>query len=230
MGVVNVSDRLRIEPRYDMPSYLWPRPRYRGVLHAVGALLILPLGVILVFSAADGEARIAASAFAVAQFTVFATSATYHRVAKSPTVRRRMQIADHSMIFLLIAGTWVPVCLLAMPASRGRLFLAGVALAAITGIVLKLFGIDRFPKSANAMYGVMGWAGVLALPTIIENMDGPALAMLAIGGLVYSLGAMVLMFKHPDPRPSEFGYHEIWHTCTVLGAACHFVMVWMVAV
>jgi hemolysin III len=228
MVPVSAAELFRIEPRYDAPSYLWPRPKYRGMLHAVGALVVVPLGALLVLDAAGGEARVAALVYVLAQLVVFATSASYHRLAKSPTVRRRMQLADHSMIYLLIAGTWVPVCVLVLPSSTGRMFLVGVLAAAALGIGLKSFGIDRFPRSSNAMYGVMGGAGLLALPGIIAGISPGAVGLLVTGGLVYAFGAFVLLFKRPDPRPSVFGYHEVWHACTVAAAACHFAMVWMI--
>lgn len=225
---MSAAELFRIEPRYDTPSYLWPRPKYRGLLHAVGAFAVVPLGALLVLDAVGAEARIAAAVYVLAQLVVFATSASYHRLAKSPTVRRRMQLADHSMIYLLIAGTWVPICVLVLPDGTGRMFLVGVLAAAALGIGLKSFGIDRFPRSSNAMYGVMGGAGLLALPGIVAGIGAGAVALLAIGGLVYAVGAFVLLFKRPDPLPTVFGYHEIWHACTVAAAACHFAMVWMV--
>lgn len=225
---MTAAELFRIAPRYDTPSYLWPRPKYRGVLHAAGAVAVVPLGALLVAGAAGTTARVAATIYVVAQLVVFATSASYHRLAKSPTARRRMQLADHSMIYLLIAGTWVPICLLALPEARGRAFLVGVATAAAVGIVLKSFGVDRFPRSSNTVYGVMGGAGLLAMPGIVAGIDLPAVALLALGGLAYVVGALVLLFKRPDPLPSVFGYHEIWHACTVAAAACHFAMVWLI--
>jgi len=225
---VIAGQTLRIAPRYDTPSYLWPRPKYRGVLHAAGAFAVVPLGALLVASAVGGTARLAALAYVAAQLVVFATSASYHRLAKTPTARRRMQLADHSMIYLLIAGTWVPICLLVLPEASGRVFLAGVLAAAAIGIALKSCGIHRFPRSSNAVYGVMGGAGVLALPGIVANLHLAGVALLALGGAVYAAGAMVLLFKRPDPRPSVFGYHEIWHACTVAAAVCHFAMVWTI--
>jgi hemolysin III len=103
-----------------------------------------------------------------------------------------------------------------------------VVAAAAVGITLKSFGIHRFPRSSNAMYGVMGGAGLLALPGIIANISSGAVALLAAGGAIYAVGALILLFKRPDPRPAVFGYHEIWHACTVAAAACHFAMVWMI--
>lgn len=228
MVPVSAAELFRIAPRYDTPSYLWPRPKYRGILHAVGAFVVVPLGALLVLDATGVQATIAAAVYVLAQLVVFATSASYHRLAKSPTARRRMQLADHSMIYLLIAGTWVPICLLVLPDRTGNAFLVGVLAAAALGIALKSFGIDRFPRSANAVYGVMGGAGLLALPGIVAGISPGAVALLAIGGLAYAVGAFVLLFKRPDPLPSTFGYHEIWHACTVAAAACHFAMVWMV--
>lgn len=216
------------DPLHDLPSYLWPRPKYRGLLHAVGAFAVVPLGALLVTAATSPRARWAAGIYVVAQLFVFATSALYHRVATSPTARRRMQMADHLMIYVLIAGTWVPICLLVLPADWGTRFLVGVSTIAAAGIVLKSFGIERFPKSSNALYVVMGWVGLLALPAIVRHIDISALVLLGLGGLAYSLGALVLMMKRPDPRPTVFGYHEIWHSFTVVAAACHFAMVWIV--
>lgn len=216
------------EPRYETPSYLWPRPKYRGVLHAIGAIAIVPVGAWLIASATDTTAQVAATVYVVAQLAVFATSALYHLVARRPEARRRMQLADHSMIYVLIAATWVPVCLLVLPPRWGTPFLVGVVAAAVAGIVLKLFGVHRFPRAANAIYGVMGWVAVLALPAILDHLQMAALVFLAAGGLIYSIGAVVLMRKHPDPRPKEFGYHEIFHACTVAATACHFVMVFLV--
>lgn len=228
MVSVSAAELFRIAPRYDTPSYLWPRPKYRGILHAVGAFAVVPLGALLVLDATSTKARVAAAAYVVAQLVVFATSASYHRLAKSPTARRRMQLADHSMIYLLIAGTWVPVCVLVLPERTGNAFLVGVLAAAALGIGLKSFGVDRFPRSSNAVYGVMGGAGLLALPGIVAGISPGAVALLVTGGLVYAVGAFVLLFKRPDPRPDIFGYHEIWHACTVAAAACHFAMVWMI--
>lgn len=216
------------EPQDDLPSYLWPRPRYRGWLHAAGALAVVPAGALLIAAASSPRARLAAAIYAVAQLAVFATSATYHLVARSPTARRRMQMADHVMIYVLIAGTWVPVCLMVLPSDWGGRFLAGVAGIALLGIALKSFGIDRFPKSSNALYLVMGWIAVLALPSIIRHIDVSALILLGLGGLAYTIGAVVLFMRRPDPRPTEFGYHEIWHAFTVVAAAGHFAMVWIV--
>ncbi len=226
---MGAAEMFRIAPRYDTPSYLWPRPKYRGMLHAISAFGMVPVGLWLILSASSGTATVAASAYVAAQLTVFATSASYHRLAKSPTARRRMQLADHTMIYLLIAGTWVPICLLVLPEAQGRRFLVGVLLAAATGMGLKAFGVDRFPRLANSMYGIMGGAGLLALPGIVAAVEAPALGLLVAGGVAYAVGALVLLFKTPDPRPMVFGYHEIWHTCTVLAAACHIGMVFLVA-
>lgn len=212
-------------PRYDTPSYLWPRPRYRGVLHAVGAAAIVPLGVWLVLASTPGRARLAATVYVVAQLCVFATSASYHRLARSDEARRRMQLADHAMIYVLIAGTWMPICLLVLSEPWGTSFAIAVALTAATGITLKLFGVARFPRLSNTLYIAMGLAGVLALPDLVGRIDRAALVLLALGGATYIAGAIVLMMKRPDPRPESFGYHEIWHSATVAAAACHFTMV-----
>jgi hemolysin III len=214
--------------RAGVPSYLWPRPRYRGLLHAVGAVAVVPFGAFLLMAADGSRARVAAAVYVIAQLTVFTTSAGYHLLASTPTARRRMQLADHSMIYLLIAGTWAPVCLLVLPDDSGAAFLVGMLVTAAIGISLKLFGVHRFPRTSNSLYLVMGWAAVLAMPAIVDRIEPAALLLMGLGGLAYSAGAVVLWRKRPDPRPKVFGYHEIWHGFTVVAAACHFTMVWMV--
>ena len=225
-----MMDRVDVKrtPKQDLPSYLWPRPKYRGMLHALGAVAVVPFGAFLLMAADGSRARVAAAVYVIAQLTVFATSASYHLVATTPTARRRMQLADHSMIYLLIAGTWAPICLLVLPSDAGTGFLVGMLVTAAIGISLKLFGIHRFPKTSNSLYLVMGWAAVLALPAIVDRIEMSALVLMALGGFAYSVGAVVLWRKRPDPRPTIFGYHEIWHGCTVAAAACHFAMVWIV--
>lgn len=198
-------------------------------MHAIGAFVVVPLGLWLLISVQGDRARWAAGVYIIAQLCVFATSALYHRVARTPDVRRRMQLADHSMIYVLIAGTWAPLCLLVLPTAWGVPALAAVTVAAVAGIVLKLFGINRFPKASNTIYGVMGGAGLFVLPELLDHLSLAAFALLALGGAVYTAGAVVLMRKHPDPRPRSFGYHEIFHACTVAAFACHFTMVWLVS-
>jgi hemolysin III len=188
----------------------------------------MPAGVALVVLAERATARIAVAVYVVSLAALFGTSATYHRLARSPTAKRRLQRLDHSMIYVLIAGTYTPLCVLAFPPAWGVPLLVVVWGGAVLGVVVKATGIKSLVGLANALYIVLGWAAVIALPVLVTSVPPSGLALMLTGGLAYTVGAIVLLRRRPDPRPSVFGYHEVWHACTVLGAVSHFAMVWLI--
>ena len=136
-----------------------------------------------------------------------------------------MQRFDHSAIYVLIAGTYVPICLVALPLAWGIPILSVVGVAAVTGIVLKLAVFDRIPWLSYALYPIMGWAVVPAIPVLLRHLSSGEMALLVAGGLVYTIGIPVLFMHRPDPWPRTFGYHEIWHVFTVVAAVLHFAAV-----
>ncbi|MEJ7582847.1 MAG: hemolysin III family protein [Acidimicrobiales bacterium] len=138
------------------------------------------------------------------------TSAGYYLFARSPQARRLMQRADHSMIFLLIAGTFTPVCILALAGPWRWLLLAAVWAGAVAGIAIKIFALDRLPRLGNGLYIVLGWAGMAALPTLIHRPG--LLALIIVAGLLYTGGAVLFLMKRPRLSPNWFGYHEVWHS------------------
>lgn len=201
------------------------RPVWRGWIHAVAALVAVPAAIVLVVVADHPAARIAAAIYGLGIVLGFGTSACYHRIAwsdRSHAILRRM---DHSMIYVLIAGTYTPVCLVALPKAWGIPLLSVVWTGAATGIVLKQCAFHRFRAVQGALYPLLGWAAVISLPALIHSLSGAALACLLGGGLLYTFGIPVLARRRPDPWPRVFGYHEIWHVATVLAAVCHFAMV-----
>jgi len=153
---------------------------------------------------------------------VFGTSASYHRLAQSFRSRRIMQRLDHSMIYLLIAGTYAPLCLVALPPAWGIPLLATVTVIGSVGIVIKLVPIRRLQGLGYALYPIMGWAAIVAAPALVNSLTAAQLALIAGGGVAYTVGFPVLLLKRPDPWPRSFGYHEVWHSCTVVAAALHF--------
>jgi hemolysin III len=189
----------------------------------------MPAGVILVVLAAGAMARIAVAVYAVSLAAVFGTSATYHRLVRSPTAKRRLQRLDHSMIYLLIAGTYTPLCVLAFPPAWGIPVLTAVWGGAFLGVIVKGAGITCLVGAANALYIVLGWAAVVALPVVVTSIPPCGFALMLIGGIAYTAGAIVFLRRSPDPRPDVFGFHEVWHACTVIGAVSHFAMVWLIA-
>ena len=201
------------------------RPTWRGWLHAGAFFAAIPAGLVLVMLADTAAARTSAAIYAASLAMMFGTSAAYHRLARSETARRRMQRADHSTIFLLIAGTYVPITMVVMPPRWGIPILALIATLAVTGIVLKTLVFDRVKWLASALYPVMGWIAVVTVPVLLDELTPFQLGFVVAGGLVYSLGIPVLFLRRPDPWPTTFGYHEVWHTFVVVAAGLHFVAV-----
>jgi hemolysin III len=204
-------------------------PTWRGRLHSWAFVCSIPAGVVLVVLAAGATARIAVAVYVVSLAAVFGTSATYHRLARSPIAKRRLQRLDHSMIYVLIAGTYTPLCVLAFPAAWGIPILAIVWGGALVGIVVKAVDIRRLFVAANALYIVLGWAAVVALPVVVTSIRPFGLVLMLTGGIAYTTGAIVFLRRSPDPRPDVFGFHEVWHAFTVIGAVSHFAMIWLIA-
>ena len=203
------------------------RPRLRGRLHQFVFFLSIPAGAILVVTAGTGLARIGAVVYAVSLTGLFATSAAYHRMAGSLRAREWLRRADHAMIFVLIAGTYTPVCLLVLQGAWRVVALSAVWTGALVGVGLKLFRLQAM-RLGNSLYLVLGWAVLALVPQLGSR---PAvLALVAAGGLLYTAGTVVLSRRRPDPVPEVFGYHEVWHCLVVAAAACHYAMILLLMV
>jgi hemolysin III len=202
-------------------------PRFRGHLHTWAALLSVPAGIMLIMSATSTSARVGASIYAVSLLALFGTSASYHRIARSVGARVIMQRLDHAMIFVLIAGTYTPLCLLAMPTRWGRPTLVAVWTGALLGIVLKVVAFNRLKVLHHALYPMLGWAAIVTLPVLYRTLSPIQLACLVAGGVVYTLGVPVLVQRRPDPWPLSFGYHEVWHVFTFVATTFHFALIAM---
>ena len=202
-----------------------PRPTWRGLLHAWAFWLTIPAGLLLVVVADQAAARTAASIYTVSLLALFGTSAAYHRLARSERARRIMQRLDHSMIYVLIAGTYVPLCIVALPGAWGVPLLVAVGVCGAVGMSLKLLLFQRARIVSYALYPVMGWLAVIAAPVMTDSLTATQLALVVGGGVAYTAGFPVLLVKRPDPWPTVFGYHEVWHLCTVLAAGLHFAAV-----
>jgi hemolysin III len=198
------------------------RPTWRGLMHSWAFLAAIPAGVLLIVLADRPAARTAAAIYASTLLAVFGTSAAYHRLAQSYRARQIMQRLDHAMIYLLIAGTYVPICLVALPLAWGVSLLSVVGAMGLLGIVLKLFVVQRLQWLTYALYPIMGWAAVFAGPVLADHLTGLQLGLVVAGGLAYTIGFPILLLRRPDPWPKVFGYHEVWHGFTVLAAMLHF--------
>ncbi|MEA2399808.1 MAG: hemolysin [Thermoleophilaceae bacterium] len=208
----------------DLPS-LPPRPRFRGVVHQWSFFVAVVAGAILVALAPAGRATVAAAIYAVALAGLLGTSALYHRIVWPPRARAWLRRLDHSMIFVLIAGTYTPFALLVLDGTLRNVVLLGVWSGAAAGIVFTLVWVDA-PKWLTAgAYVALGWFSIIAVPEIAQRAGAGALALLAVGGVAYTAGAVVYARRRPDPRPATFGYHEIFHVLVVVAAAAHFTAV-----
>lgn len=202
------------------------KPALRGVVHQWAFLVALAAGVALVLAAPEGEARIAAAIYASSLAALLGTSALYHRVNWSREgVRRWMRRLDHSTIYLLIAGTVTPFALLVMDGHLATALLVGIWSAAAAGIALELVWAGAPKPLSAAAYVAVGWIGAAGFPEILFEAGIGAGALIALGGVLYTAGAVVYARQRPDPSPSVFGYHEVFHVLVVAAAVAHFVAV-----
>jgi len=206
-----------------------PKPRLRGWIHLYCAYAALIAGSALVavsWAAASTRAGHATLAYALAIVMMFAVSATYHRVSWGSTAAKNwMRRLDHSMIFVFIAGTYTPFALLDMSPSTGHQVLAIVWGGSLAGVALTLFWPGAPRLLGVALYLLLGWVAIWYAGTILQNAGVVAAVLLAVGGALYSLGAVFYALRWPDPWPTTFGYHEIFHGLTAVAAICHFVAV-----
>ena len=203
-----------------------PKPRLRGVSHQWAFFVSVALGAALVVVAPSGQPRLAAAIYALTVAALFGTSALYHRITwASLGSRRWMKRLDHSMIFCLIAGTYTPFALLVLEGDLATVILIVVWAGALAGVLMKLVWIDA-PKALVAVtYILLGWVAVAAFPAMIERLGVTATTLVAAGGLLYTIGALVYAFQRPDPAPSVFGYHEVFHALVILAAALQYAVI-----
>ena len=199
-----------------------PIPTWRGRLHQAAFFAAVPAGVVLVLIAHGGAARVGAAIYGCTLAGLYATSATYHRVRHSPRFTRWMKRLDHAMIFLLIAGTYTPLALLALRPPWSVVVLSVVWGGGLVGATLQLLRIDGLRLLTSALYGTLGWLAIFVVPRLARVMSPAALILLFAGGLLYTGGAIVLARNRPNPIPTVFGYHEIWHACVIGASACHY--------
>jgi hemolysin III len=202
------------------------KPRLRGVSHQWAFFASCAIGAALVVAAPSGTPRLAATIYAVSVAVLFGVSALYHRTTwASAAARRWMRRLDHSAIFVLIAGTYTPFALLVLDGPIATVILVVVWAGALGGILLKLVWIDA-PKLITAIvYVALGWVAVAAFPDLIDELGLTATALVVAGGLLYTAGALVYAFKRPDPVPTVFGYHEVFHALVIVAAALQYAVV-----
>jgi hemolysin III len=202
------------------------KPRLRGVSHQWAFFISLALGLALVVTAPSGRATAAAAVYAACVAILFGSSALYHRVDwRSVAARRWMRRLDHSAIFLLIAGSYTPFALLVIDGTLADVILLVIWSGAALGIFLKLVWIDAPKWLVTVIYVALGWVLVAAGPDLFAALGFTAASMVALGGLLYTAGALVYAFQYPDPVPAVFGYHEVFHVLVILAAGLQYAVV-----
>jgi len=207
------------------PDPVAARPLLRGWIHLVAVVVTVIAAPFVVARAPTAAAAAALAIYMTSIVTLFGVSASFHRVTWSPAARRRMRRADHATIFIAIAGTNTAVAGLALRGWAQVLILSLVWGGAAVGITVRQAWLDA-PKWAVAVpYVVVGWCALVVLPQLLHALGGAGFGLLAAGGAFYTVGAIVYALRKPDPVPGVFGYHEVFHACTVVGATLHFVVV-----
>jgi len=202
------------------------KPRLRGVSHQWAFYVALALGAALVAAAPGGQPRLAAAIYALSVAALFGTSALYHRVTwASQAARRWMKRLDHSMIFFLIAGTYTPFALLVLDGTLATVILVVVWAGALAGVFMKLVWIDAPKPLVAILYLALGWVAVAAFPTMLDELGITGTALVAVGGLLYTAGALVYAFQRPNPAPTVFGYHEVFHALVIVAAALPYAAI-----
>jgi hemolysin III len=201
------------------------KPRLRGVFHQYAFYVAVVAGAVAVALSDSARELVATWIYAAALAARFGVSALYHRIDwRSTRGRTWMRRLDHSMIFLLIAGTYTPFALLAFDGAVADAVLITVWVGAAAGLVLNLAWIDAPKWLVAAVFVALGWVGVVAFPQMLELGVVPT-ALIVAGGALYTLGALTYALKRPDPVPAVFGYHEVFHLLVIGAAATHFVAI-----
>lgn len=201
------------------------KPRLRGVIHQWAAVVAFAAGAGLVWMAAGARRSVAAAVYSLSLLVLFSVSATYHRVAWGPRARARMRRLDHGSIFVLIAGTYTPIALLGLGAEDGTRLFAFAWLCAVAGI-LKSVLWSHSPKWVTAAVALAaGWCVVPFIGPVARALDATQLRLFYGGGVFYTAGALAYALKRPNPIAGVFGYHEVFHACTVVAAALHFAAI-----
>jgi len=203
----------------------------RGWLHTYAAITSVATGATLVAVAAAVRGTAAGwstTIYAVTVTALFSTSALYHRMSWGRQAHGVMKRLDHSMIFVFIAGSYTPFAVLALSRRSGIALLVAIWTGAIFGVLLKTGWPDTPRALSVLLYIALGWAAIFVLPQLLHRFGLVTLILVAAGGLFYTLGALVYALKRPEPFPGTFGFHEVFHLCTLVAAICHYVAVWLV--
>jgi hemolysin III len=197
------------------------KPTFRGWLHAGILPIVIAGGVLLIVFGNGAAAKVAGAIFFACSFLLFGNSALYHRFNWKPKTKLILKRIDHANIFLLIAGSYTPITMLALPFEQGLYLLIAIWSLTIIGIGFRVFWIGAPRWLYTIIYVGMGWGAIVYVRDFMAA-NLPMMILILAGGLAYTIGAVVYGLKRPNPIPKHFGFHEIFHTLTVLAFGCHW--------
>ena len=198
-------------------------PRLRGWLHLAAFVVAIPAGALLVRRSGDQGSIVL---YAVTLAALYGVSAAYHLVPMTIEARYWMRRIDHAVIYVFIAGAFTPMCLLVAPGTNGKVLVALAWIGAAAGMTIKMVNLERTRVLGGTLYILLGWLAMAVLPAMLHRLDAVQLSLLFVQGTLYTLGALVLVIRRPDPYPDVFGYHEVWHAIVVVATACYFLVLW----
>ncbi len=204
------------------------KPKLRGWLHAVMSPLALAAGIVLITLAPTTAGVTGGAVFLAASVLLFGTSGIYHRRTWGPRGEAIMRRMDHANIYVFIAASYTPMALMLLTGSSRVLLLSLIWGAALGGLLFRMFWLSAPRWLYTALYLLMGWAALGWMPAFYRSGGLGVLLLILAGGACYSIGAIVYGRKRPDPSPAWFGFHEIFHACTVLGFVCHYIAISMI--
>ncbi|WP_052460498.1 PAQR family membrane homeostasis protein TrhA [Microbacterium gorillae] len=204
------------------------KPTWRGWIHAGTFPVTIAAGIVLICLTHGTPGKWASAVFMASSMLLFGNSALYHRFNWGPKTKLVLKRIDHANILLLIAGTYTPLAVMALPPQKGTLLLVLVWSGALLGILFRVFWINAPRWLYVAIYLALGWAAVMYIVDL-WNADAAMMILVIAGGLLYTGGAIVYALKRPNPWPGRFGFHEIFHVCTVLAFLCHWVACLLIA-
>jgi len=204
------------------------KPSWRGWIHAATFPVAIAAGIVLIVLAHGAPAKWASAVFMATSLLLFGNSALYHRFNWGPRTKAVLKRIDHANILLLIAGTYTPIAVLALPPGKGTLLLILVWSGALLGILFRVFWIHAPRWLYVALYLLLGWAAVMYIVDLF-HANVAMMILVIVGGLLYTGGAIVYALKRPNPWPGHFGFHEIFHVCTVLAFLCHWTACLLIA-
>ncbi|MBP1076906.1 hemolysin III [Microbacterium terrae] len=204
------------------------KPSWRGWIHAATFPVAIAAGIVLIVLAQGPAAKWSCAVFMATSLLLFGNSALYHRFNWKPRTKAVLKRIDHANIVLLIAGTYTPLAVLALPTQQSIILLSIVWGGAILGILFRVFWINAPRWLYVALYLALGWAAVMYVVPLTQA-SAVMMLLVAIGGILYTVGAVVYALKRPNPWPGHFGFHEIFHVCTVLAFLCHWTACLIIA-